>query len=557
MKNKKNNNEQDSLDFDFIFNNDVNQESIDNKLKDIKKRNTTIVICLIALILCSIFLYNIIQETNKDYVDGNVLKIAASGSSTEFYDLANPWKNASFIGSLLYRPLFLTDSSFTEIRPELAQSHTVSNDGLTYTVTMKENIKWSDGTNITVDDVIFSIESFLLCSDVNVNIDTAFQKIVGSDDFKTGKTSSLEGLSAEGNVLTIKLSSKYNTFAMMLTQFVPLPKHILQDQSPETLTQKHQFFVNETPITSGRFMPEGVVDGNIVLIHNPHYDGVQTEIEKVIAYMDWENMDIDYFTTTNITQMVTFRNLKQYTEFDVDVFFYRYFVFNNDGSDAVKDVKVRQAVNHAIDIEKLFKDYYLNAGSLVYGGASDIADEKYEYNPTKALQLLQEAGYDFDHTFQIAYYYSDATSRLFLEKVAEYLEAIGMKVELVRLSSAELYKDPTYDMMLKGLSAFNSEDWYNEYLSINENMSALMGNKGEFDDLVNSMTSAVTVEEFRGYMNQLVEKEQDLLYKMPLFTLNQCVYINTDRLSIPEDMTFGNTRYQSSINLDEWTIKKS
>lgn len=548
----------DELDFDLIFNQDITQKNIELKLAESKKKNQTIVFCAIFIFLAFFGIRYIIGQNNQDYVDGNVLKIAAGGTLTqERYSLANPWKNASFMGQVLFSTLFETDATFTYIEPLLANNLDVSPDGLTYTITLNDGLKWSDGQPLTADDVIFSFESFLLNSDVNVNMATAFQKISGCEDWRAGKTDSLTGISAEGNVITIKLDSKYNTFGLMLTQFAPLPKHILESQNPETITEIHDFFTNENPVCSGMFLSEGINDEfNIVLSQNPHYFGTQTEIEQIIAYWDWKNMEVDYFGTTDITQMVTYRSLRNYSEFDVDVFFYRYFIFNSEGGEHANDLKIRQAINHAIDIERLFEDIYLSAGSIVHGGNTNFANELYSYDPAKSIELLREANYSSAEPFVIAYYYSDANSRIFLEKVAEYLEAVGINVELARLSSAELYTDPTYDMMLKGLSSFNSEDWYNEYLSTNTNISALIGDAG-YDELVNSMTSAVSVEEFRSYMVALVELEQSQLNKLPLFTLNQCVYINTSRIQLPENMQFGNIRYTSDLRLDEWHIKKS
>lgn len=559
MSDKKKNEEQSVDDFDFIFNNDVNQKAIEKKLKQIKIRNQ-LIIAGVILAICGFFtMQYMVEQSNKDYVDGNILKIAAGGTDRQgVYNLANPWKNASFIGSLLFSPLFLTDSSMTEINPALAESYTVSSNGLTYTVSLKENIYWSDGVAITPEDVVFSIESFLLCSAVNSNIATAFNKIVGAEEWKEGESSSLEGISISGNDVVIELQMKYNNFAMMLTQFVLLPKHILEDWEPELLTSNHDYFINETPVVSGRFYCDHVNDeDNIVLLQNEHYWGVPSSIEQVIAYKDWQNMEIDYFATTDLTQMVTFRSMKNYTEYEVDVFFYRYFIFNIEGCEDVADVKVRQAVNHAIDIGELFSTLYQNAGSLVYSGNPYTTEPAYPYDPGLARNLLIEADYDFGHTFQIAYYYSDQTSRLFLEKVQDYLEAIGMQVELVRLTSAALYDNPTYDMMLKGLSAYDNEDWYNEYLSTNANLSALLGTNEIFDSLVNAATSSVDVSDYRNNMSQLETYEQEMLYKLPLFTLGQNVYINTSRISLPEDMSFGNIRYQSALDLNSWSVKKS
>lgn len=186
----------------------------------------------------------------------------------------------------------------------------------------------------------------------------------------------------------------------------------------------------------------------------------------------------------------------------------------------------------------------------------ELSQQLFEYNPTKARKLLEEAGYDFDHTFTIAYYSGDTSTRIMLETIAGYLEDIGMTVALEYSSAAQLYDFPTYDMLLKNLSALNTEDWYNEYLASNPNLSQLLGREGVFDDLIIELTSTTDSVKYMEIMQELVDLEQELLYKMPMFLLTDAVYINSNRVSVPEDIVFGNTRYRSDVRLDEWYVKK-
>ena len=51
--------------------------------------------------------------------------------------------------NLMFRGLFLADSTLTEVKPDLAESYEVSDDGLVYTITLKDGLKWSDGEALT------------------------------------------------------------------------------------------------------------------------------------------------------------------------------------------------------------------------------------------------------------------------------------------------------------------------------------------------------------------------------------------------------------------------
>lgn len=539
--------------------------SPEERLKKAQRRNKVVLFSIVGVILLYIVGSILIDKMNDTYIEGNVLKVSKTNAEYEI----NPWNNTSFSDQLVFQSLFMTDSSFTEVDPALAESYEISEDGMTYVITLKEEQKWSDGEDLTVEDVVFSIEALLLCENANVTLSTAFVQIVGAEEWQAGESESLAGVTAEGNEITIQLQVPYNSFALVLTQFVVFPEHMLADEDPDTFILGNEFF--EDPVCSGMFMVDSIDEnGDIELVQNPYYSGEQTEIEKVILYADYQNVNLDYYATTNITEMVSYRSMTGFEEYFVDVYFYRYFVFNIAGgyevegqdvvteeNEAMQDVRVRQAIVHAIDIETLLHDLYFDTGTLVYGGATSLAEEVYEYDPDKARALLEEAGYDFDRPFTIGYYHTDSTTAVFLERVSEYLEEVGLTVELLALDSSEqIYEEHEYDMFLKALSAFSTEHWYNEYISTSGVLEELLGTEGLFDDLIAVMSSTNDEDEYADTMLELVELEQELVYKIPLFTLNDSVYINSNRLYVPEDMAFGNTRYRSNLRIDEWYIMK-
>lgn len=527
-----------------------------------KKPIIITLILVLALVLAMTLLY--VSKPLGEYIEGNVLKLPATVTTmSETQPIGNPWKNSSISGQFVFRALFSTDSTLTQVNPDLCSDYKTLNDGLTYVINLKDNLFWSDGTPLTLDDVVFSIEAFMKCADVNPSISAAFNKIEGVSDYVAEKSDSISGLTVNGNQLTINLEHQYNNFMLMLTQFVPLPKHILFDEDWSTLTNGVQeFFINENPVGNGMYKSNGLDDDyNLVLTKNPYYEGNPPNIDTVILYWDFQNMDLDFFHTTDVTQIVNYRALKNFQEYLVNVYFYRYFLFNLTGgveydNEIIQDVRVRQAIAHAIDQQVLLNDVYYNAGKILYSGHVYDNNQEYEYNPEKARQLLEEADYDFDRPLVITYYYSDATSYLFLERVAQYLNAVGLKVDLLKSNGSEdLYELCQYDIMLKGLSSFNTEDWYNEYLST----SLVMHNffkTTQFDDLVNKFNSVSSDSEYESTLKELVSLEQDLLYKLPLFTLHQAVYINTSRLQVPADIVFGNTRYMNNLRIDEWQIKR-
>ncbi|MFI3250304.1 MAG: ABC transporter substrate-binding protein [Eubacteriales bacterium] len=535
--------------------------------KKLKQQQLTLHIILTAIFLAIWIGYRVDKSNealSQDYVGGNVIRLGNdNGAAKGDIVVANPWRNASFSEILMFRSLFVTDSTFSEVNPSLAEKYEILEDGVTYVITMRDNQFWSDGTPITADDVLFSIEAFLKCTNVNSNISAAFYRISGVEEYVEGTATTISGISMEGNTIHIQLNDSFSNFALLLTQFVPLPKHILEGEDYTTLTSGHEFFINTNPVCSGEFLVEDIDENNnLILGKNPYYTDDVSDIDTIMMCWDYNNEVLDYYATTDPTKMVSYRAMKGFEEHQVEVYFYRYFIFNLAGGDdgepnlAMADERVRQAIYHAIDTETLMKDIYFNKTTPVFGGSLELSEQLYEYNPEKAKQLLEEAGYNFSRTFTLAYYSGDTSTRIMLEKIVEQLEAVGLKVELLKSSAGELYASPTYDMLLKNLSALNIEDWYNEYLSTNANISQLLGRDGVFDDLIYELTSTTDSDAYQSIMKELVDLEQSLLHKMPLFLLSDAVYINTNRLSVPDDIIFGNTRYRSDIRFDEWYILK-
>lgn len=548
-----------------IYTGPVDVDAIKKRIKR-QKIIIQIAFLLIFIIVGSIyFIHKNNQMANQDYIGGNIIRIGNDGGSESGdVSVANPWSNASVASAMVFKTIFLADNSFTEIMPYIAEKYEILDDGLTYVVSLYDNQFWSDGEPITADDIKFSFDAFFKCTSVNSTLSAAFNRIEGVSEYVEGKTDSISGITTDGNTVIFKLEAPYSNFALMLTQFTPLPKHILENDDLTTLTTGHEFFLNTNTICSGQYVVDSIDENNnLVLKHNPYYTGKKSDIETILLCWDYDNEVVDYYSTTDPTKMVSYRSMKGYEEYAIDAYFYRYFFFNlintedGSGSTAMDDVRIRQAIYHAIDVETLANELYFGKTTLVHGGSMELADEIFGYNPTKAQELLIEAGYDFDRPFHIAYYSGDTTSRILVERVATYLEAVGLTVTYAKTStSSELYEEARYDILLKNLSAFNTENWYNEMLSTNTLITQILGEKGEFDELIYELTATTNTDEYNRILQELVNLEQELLYKMPMFLLNDAVYVNANRLSVPDDIVFGNTRFMSDIRLDEWSVKK-
>lgn len=489
--------------------------------------------------------------------------------------IGNYWQsNGGLMPYLLYRTLLKFDPASGELKPDLAEYVEVSADELTYTIKLKDNLKWSDGEALTVEDVKFSIETVLKASLVNGIFPENFLKIEGAQEFQDGNADSIAGLNIESNnLITIKLKERTGLFTSILGQFFIFPKHELVSANPLEI---HNDDFWKDPVSSGMYKVNEIVAGNYIeLVKNENYEGEEPKIDKVIntfindPVLAVQDAQSYYYVTGRLNEVETLDTVPFITKFDVDVLYYRYFVANlsghkGEGNSIVADPLVREALMYAIDREtlasSLFKGTVLvnNTGVPTSYSEYDVSSNNYEYNPEKAKQMLEDANFDFSKTLKIIYYHSDQTTANFIAAVSQMLNQIGINVEATLISSdptTALFQTRDYDLALKAFSSFSYESWYGEYSSNSTTFSAVYNNDTSFDELLQSLAGTSDEEERTKILKDLQALEQEKLHKLPLFTSQNYLYINTEKVEIPKDMKFSNPFYQFDLRFEEWEIK--
>ncbi len=495
------------------------------------------------------------NDTQQSSTDSATLKLAVTtgdGSTTDD-KIPTPWLNRIFSTNLMFRSLFTTDSTLTEVNPDLAEGYEVSSDALTYTITLKEDLKWSDGEALTADDVIFSINTALKTATINSIYTAAFSKI--------------SELTAEGNVITIKLATPYYDIMKVLTQFAILPKHSLENADPLKL-DSDAFWQN--PVTSGMYALDELKVGNYFTLKlNEYYEGTAPKITKVINYFVADYItaaqagNTDYMYANASDQVELMKVLENYKSHEVDVLFYKYFIFNMKGVDgkeneAMQNVEVRKAIMEAIDRVSL-SELYPNATVLNSGVPNDYESYngfEYTFDAEKAKQEIIASGYDMSRKIKICYYNNDQTSIDLINMIVYYLEQAGLTVEatLSNDGTTDLFTTRDYDIGFKGKAAFSLNEWYTEYVSSDALFANIFGGDTAFDSLIDELTSATDQNATNEALKKLQDLEQEKAYKVPLFTVGTYVFTNT-RVTIPEGVSFCNPLYSCDINFANWEVK--
>ena len=474
---------------------------------------------------------------------------------------------------MLFRTLLMADSKYESTTPDLAKEWKKSDDGKTYEFTLKDDVKWSDGQALTAADVEFSVRLALKASVINGIFPAAFLKVEGAKDFKEDKADKVSGITVEGNKVTFKLTAPVGNFEQIMAQFYILPKHKLESENPLELNNSK--FWN-SPVTSGMYKVKEVSAGNFIEYdRNENYEKAKPKFDKVVynyisdpvlALQDGKS----YFYTTNkpqeISQLDTVSSL---TKKPIDILFYRYFIVNlagidGKGNSALANPKVREAILYAINREELSKSIFPEISEVNNTGVPTALDaylktaNKYEYNPEKAKQLLKEANYDASKPLVLTYYYKDQASQDFMQAVSYQLDQVGIKNEVTQITSdatTGLFKTRKYDLGYKGLSSFGYESWYGEYASTNTNFNNITNGDTSFDELTKKLTEASDVKERNAILADLQKLEQEKLLKLNLFTFKNFLYLNTEKVSIPDGVQFGNPFYKFDYKFETWDAK--
>ena len=495
------------------------------------------------------------QTTPGTSAGTGVLKLVLSTNdgSTKDDRVPTPWLNHNMATNLMWRGLLIADSSLTKTEPDLAESVEISEDGLTYTITMKEGLKWSDGEALDAEDVIWSIEAVQKATNINSIYTAAFSKITS--------------LTAEGNVITMVLSAPYASMLDILAQFSILPEHALADADPATI-DADDFFKN--PVTSGYYMMGELNTGNyFTLVPNPNYEGTPAKIEKVTVsfvtdFLTAAQSGSADFLYGNASDLVDgMSQLENYQSIPVDVLFYKYFIFNMKGVDgqeneAMQPIEVRQALIKAIDRAALATLY--PTANVLNSGVPNSHDAyngfEYVYDAEAAKAEIEASGYDMSRPLRICYYNNDQTSIDLINTVVYYLEQAGLTVEatLSNDGTTDLFTTRAYDIGFKGKSSFSMEEWYSEYMSTDALFGNIFGGDTSFDAAIAALSASTTDEAKNEALKELQELEQEKMYKVPVFTVGNYVFVS-DNVTVPSGVEFCNPLYACDVDFENWEVK--
>lgn len=502
-------------------------------------------------------------------IDDNTLVISTEKQNPTGNNFEYIWWNRGELYQVLtFRNLFVANADLNEFEPDLAASYEVSEDGLTYTFLMKDGVKWSDGEDLTAEDVEFSIKAALRAGQISSIYTAVFNNIEGASEYSDGTKDDLAGLAVEDNSITITLTQPASTMISMMSQFAILPEHALADQDPLTL---HQSEFWAAPITSGMYAVEEVsTDNYISLVANEYYDLEAPQIERVVVRQLDDELTAALAGETAYTYSRSSSSADQieaeegWSVYPVDSLYYRYLIFNitdaeGNVNEQMNDPRVREALLLGVDRQAIVSELIGETARLADSGVPqddtvnyNENNNTYEYDPERAKALLDEAGFDYSQAVTIL---TGGGQIDMANAMAAYLSQIGVNAEVREMQAdgaTELFDLRDYDIAFKGLAAFSYEEWYNEYTS--NNFQAILGDAEAFVDPLAALNASIDDASRAEALKNLQTVEQENIYKYPLAFENYFIFVDESKVDIG-DTEFGNPKYAYDTGFENWTIK--
>ena len=359
----------------------------------------------------------------------------------------------------VFEPLLLIDEN-NEVIPGQAESYTVSDDGLVWTFTMRDGLKWSDGSDLTAKDFEYSFKRLAAPDTAAPYAETVVGMIDGYAD-ATGNPDAGGNMTTEpdfdalnvvasedGKTLTVTLSypcayfDKLAAFAAMS----PVQQATVEANGDAWCTEPDTYICN-----GPYYISDWVPSERLVLTKNPNYVGgwdsskiVSDTITLLLledssaAYAAYNSGEAQLIKDVPTDEIPSLTKAEDGGDFYVDTILGTYYLSLNDQKEPFTDPNVRKALSLAIDRDyvanTIMQGTYTPAYNLVgpgivdesgmfydnaNGGKTYISDD-YEANLEAAKQALADAGYPNGEGFPtIEYSTNDAG---YHTPVAEYLQ---------------------------------------------------------------------------------------------------------------------------------------
>lgn len=426
--------------------------------------------------------------------------------------------------------LYYSPDGTKDPEPRIAESYEISDDGLDYTFHLRDDVTFHDGTPVTADDVVFSIELYK------------------ASEYQGSQISMLSSVEAtDEHTVVCHLDAPYSPFLQGICSPMIASKAYYESSEDD--------FVNN-PIGSGPYKFVSRAKGsNIKLEANEDYYRGAPEIKEVTfevipdsstKAIALQTGEVNFAEIDSATKPQLEAN-PAITIAEIPTSSFSYIAMNTE-KEPFNDVKVRQAINYAIDRDNLV--------AVCYDGEAEVnsnicakerfgySDDQfqYTYDPEKAKELLAEAGietpYDLGEILVAEKYSNLATV------IQNDLKAVGLDVTIsVKEFNSYIsdlqngsYGITALNMTLEGDTQTLEMAFTSDYIGIANNARY---SDEEMDKLFEQARTETDNDKRAEIFNEIFTKVQDeAIYAVMCNPMTLYAY-NSD-LSCPEFVLEGN-----------------
>lgn len=411
------------------------------------------------------------QKTSQERMDGSSTRddvIVVMGPTSEpeaGFDPAYGWGAGEHVHEPLIQSTLTVTTPDLKIDYDLAVSMEASEDGMSWTVDIRNDVKFTDGEPLTAEDVAFTYNTLRDTSSVN--------------DFTMLK----EAEAVDEDTVVFHMQRPYSIWPYTMAIVGIVPEHAY---GPE---------YGEHPIGSGRYMLKQWDKGQQVILEaNPDYYGEAPLMRQVtILFMDEDaafaaalsgQVDLTYTAAPYSDQTVNGYELLSFETVDNRGFNLPAIPSGASeedpaaGNDFTADVNVRRAINLAIDREAMIENVLNGYGSPAYS----VCDKMPWYNdaaqvshdPQKAARLLDGAGWQAGAdgirekdgvraSFTLMYPASDSVRQALAADTANQLREVGIDVTIEGVGWDDAYDRAQSEPLMWGWGAHTPMELYNIY----------------------------------------------------------------------------------------------
>ena len=502
-------------------------------------------------------------------VSGKILTIEM-GPEVESIDPAlNTTNDGANYLTYLFDNLLRTDKD-GKVVPSLAQKYEVSDDGLTWTFHLRDGLKWSDGSDFTANDFVYSWQRMVdpdiaaPYAETVLGMVEGYDEAIGKPDENGNQTTTpditklrVEAPDDKTFVVHMSHPTPYFDKLAAFAALSPVKKDVVEAK-PDGWTLDPKTYISTGPFK----LAEWKSGSYLMLEKNENYwnkdavklDGIKCLLmeDQNAAFSAYESGDALMIKDIPTQEITT---LQKRPDYRLDPQIGTYFIDLNNTLDEFKDAKVRQALSLALDrkyiSETITAGTYTPAKGFVPAGVVDwdtsawedhITDpsvyinvDDYQGNLAKAKELLKEAGHENGAGLPTIVYSTNDQS--YHKKIAEYLQQVwgelGVKVEVNIVE----WKSFTPQRRSGNYQAAR-DGWvmdYNDPSNILQLTSTGNGNNSskysnpEYDALLEKAASEADPQTRFGYFHQAEEMLMRDMGVTPLLYYNE-MYLQSDKI---------------------------